>query len=92
MKTPPPQPTSDRYKIVLSRNDLGQMLDGLRCRAEAWCNTADYLETGRSSDSFFICEECSDSEEARSIARDYERIIAEIESQIAKQDARIQRG
>jgi hypothetical protein len=66
------------FQFQLEANDLGQVLDGLRCRAEAWRDTASYLETGEAPEGFFLPEECRDAEEARSIAADYERIIGEI--------------
>lgn len=72
-------------QIVLDQNDLGQLLDGLRIRAEAWSKTADYLESGFNADDAFICEECSDSHEARRIAQHYERIISGIERQVENQ-------
>jgi len=75
----------DRIQIVLNRHDLGQLLDGLRNRAEVWGKTANYLETGINPDDFFICEECNDPHEARCIAQHYENIITEIENQIKKQ-------
>jgi len=34
------------YRIELSSSDLGQLLDGLTERAEAWENTAHYHRTG----------------------------------------------
>lgn len=73
------------FTLTLSADDIGQLLDGLRLRAEAWIKTADYLESGFAPDDAFICEECSDPREARCIARHYERIIAEIEMQIERQ-------
>jgi len=79
----------DTFQIILKRRDLGQLLDGLRIRAEAWEKTADYLESGFSPDDYFICEECSDSHEARCIARHYETIIGAIEDQVKKQGGRM---
>ena len=79
----------DTFQIILKRRDLGQLLDGLRIRAEAWEKTADYLESGFSPDDYFICEECSDSHEARCIARHYEPIIGAIEDQVKKQGGRM---
>ena len=81
-------PMKATFQIVLKRRDLGQLLDGLRIRAEAWGKTADYLEFGFGPDDSFICEECSDTYEARCIARHYETIIAEIEAQAKKQGGR----
>jgi len=70
------------YTIRLGENDLGQLLDGLRCRAEAWHGTAKYFETGSTPHEDFLIEDCNDAEEARKIAADYDRLIAEIEDQI----------
>ncbi len=70
------------HTLRLDSNDIGQILDGLRCRADSWRETAAYLETGHASRDDFIAEECSDPDEARSIADHYERIIRSIESQL----------
>ena len=75
------------YTIRIESNDLGQLLDGLRCRSEAWHGTADYLESGHTPREDFVVEDCSDSEEAAAIAADYDRIIASIESQMRAQRA-----
>jgi hypothetical protein len=69
------------YTIRLQENDLGQALDGLCARAEAWHKTAEYLETGVAPDKFFVCEECGDADEAREIAEHYDRIINTIRQQ-----------
>lgn len=74
-----------QFRIVLDSLDLGQLLDGLRLRAESWRKTAEYLESGDVGDEAFICEECSDSNEAIRIAEHYERITASIEKQIDEQ-------
>ena len=73
------------FRITIDSFDLGQLLDGLRIRAEAWHNTAEYLETGESSVEFFVCEECSDAEEATKIADQYDKIISLIQRQIEEQ-------
>jgi hypothetical protein len=65
--------------------DLGQVLDGLRCRRQSWANTAIYLHDKYFPDDSFICEECSDANEAQRIADMYQRIITTIEDQIAEQ-------
>lgn len=75
----------DQIQVTLNQHDLGQILDGLRSRAEAWSKTADYLESGSNTDDTFICEECNDFHEARRIAEHYERIISEIERQMKAQ-------
>ncbi len=77
--------TAKILQIVLATNDLGQLLDGLRIRAESWAKTSDYLESGFSADDSFVCEECSDPHEARRIAQHYEKIITNIEAQVEKQ-------
>jgi hypothetical protein len=73
------------FRITIDSLDLGQLLDGLRVRAEAWRNTAKYLETGELPDEFFICEECRDAEEATTIADHYDKIISLIQRQIEEQ-------
>lgn len=70
------------HTLKLDSNDIGQIIDGLHCRANSWRETADYLESGEASRIDFIAEECSDADEAQSIAGTYERIIQEIETQI----------
>jgi hypothetical protein len=73
------------FRITIDGFDLGQILDGLRVRAEAWRNTAEYFETGLVPDDSFICEECRDADEATTIANHYDRIIALIEGQVQEQ-------
>jgi len=73
------------FQIDLDSNDLGQLLDGLRVRADAWRKTAEYLEQGHVAGDSFVCEECSDSQEAKSITLHYEKIISRIEQQVQKQ-------
>lgn len=73
------------FRITIDGFDLGQLLDGLRVRAESWHNTAKYLKTGESPDEFFVCEECRDAEEATAIADHYDKIIALIERQMEEQ-------
>jgi hypothetical protein len=72
-------------QISLGQHDLGQLLDGLRIRADAWGKTADYLKSGFNPNDSFICEECSDPHEARGISQHYQRIITNIERQVEKQ-------
>ncbi|MCB0221945.1 MAG: hypothetical protein KDH09_19765 [Chrysiogenetes bacterium] len=63
----------DSVTITLSRNDLGQILDGLECRCDTWRATARYL-MGEDIGAQAI-EECSDAAEASAIAATYERIM-----------------
>jgi hypothetical protein len=74
------------FSIQLESNDLGQLLDGLRHRLEAWAETATYLESGYTERDGFIVEECRDADEARVIAAYYERIIATIQRQMNEQE------
>ena len=67
------------YRIELGDLDLGQLLDGLEARAEAWEKTAYYHRTGQSP-SDFIVEESNDAHEA-GIANHYRSIIAKIRKQ-----------
>jgi hypothetical protein len=69
--------------IRLGEDDLGQIIDGLRVRAESWRATERYLETGYAQN---IIEECNDAAEARSIAEHYERIIESVVKQHAEQE------
>lgn len=64
----------DDFIIRLNGFDLGQLLDGLEVRADAWRLTAEYMESGKAPEGFMI-EECNDAEEARKIAGYYERIL-----------------
>lgn len=70
------------HTLKLDSYDIGQIIDGLRCRADSWRETADYLESGHTSRDDFVAEECSDADEAKSIASHYERIIRELETQL----------
>jgi len=68
------------YRIQINAHDLGQLLDGLEARAEAWEKTAEYHRTGQSPLDFIV-EESNGADEADSIASHYRSIIAEIRQQ-----------
>lgn len=72
------------FTIMFDSIDLGRLLDGLRIRAEAWRRTAEFIVSGYAQDDF-ICEECSDTDEAVRIAEHYEKLVARIERQIDDQ-------
>jgi hypothetical protein len=72
------------YRIELVALDLGQLLDGLEARADAWEKTAHYHRTGESPPGFIV-EECSDAAEANRIASHYRSIIAKIQKQQEEQ-------
>ena len=68
--------------ITLTQNEIGQVLDGLEVRADAWEKTAAYLRSdGVPEDADFVIEECSDAAEAGAIASDYRSIIEKIQTQ-----------
>lgn len=73
------------FQIALESLDLGQILDGLRAREEAWRRTATFFRNNFFPDDAFVCEECSDPEEGHKIANHYKKIIAELEQQIEQQ-------
>lgn len=72
------------YRIELDSVDLGQLLDGLDARTEAWEKTAHCYRTGESPPDFIV-EECRDAEEADAIAAHYRSIIGKIQGQQAQQ-------
>lgn len=75
---------SKTYVFRLDDHGVGQLLDGLEARAEAWTKTADYHRTGESPPDFII-EECNDADEANRIAMHYRSIIAKIQKQQEEQ-------
>ena len=79
-------PPLAEYIIRLNAFDLGQLLDGLEARAQAWRNTATYLTTGEAPTEDFVAEECTDAEEAQKLAEHYERIISLVLEQQTQQD------
>jgi hypothetical protein len=74
-----------KLTIVLQSLDLGQLVEGLQAREEAWRKTADFMESGYTADDSFVCEECTDADEATRIADYYGRIIRSIEEQVSRQ-------
>ena len=70
--------------LMLPRNFVGQMLDGLCCREQSYRDTAEYLEHGVTPDpgSTFIIEEVKDAEEARTLAGFYREVIEEVDGQL----------
>lgn len=73
------------FVLKLNSVHVGQMLDGLRIRAESWRNTEIYMRNGYHPDESFVCEECTSEYEAEQIAELYESIISTIEQQVAEQ-------
>lgn len=78
---------SDEFVTLnLPKLFVGQILDGLRIRAESWEQTKIYLSDGVivDPDEPYI-EECDDEAEARQIETFYREIIKEIETQLDAQ-------
>ena len=78
-------PLDKEYIIRLNGFDIGQLLDGLEVRANAWRHTAEYLETGTLPNADFVMEECDDAREAVQLAEHYDRIIRSIVKQMTDQ-------
>jgi hypothetical protein len=60
---------------------VGQILDALEVRREAWEKTSAWFR-GELNDPFFSIEECSDAEEADGIAAYYREIENELMEQL----------
>ena len=65
-----------KIMVVLDDNDWGQILDGLRCRAETYEETARYHEKGHAESEI---AEVRDENEARKLADLYRNIIGKID-------------
>jgi len=65
--------------IAMDDNDLGQIIDGLTCRAGQYELTAQYHETGFADGDIL---EARDAEEARNIANHYREIIWKVREQL----------
>ncbi len=72
--------------LKLPKVFVGQILDGLRIRAESWERTKIYFSDGVivDPDDPYI-EECNDEVEARQIESYYKEIVKEIETQLEAQ-------
>ena len=80
------------FVLKLNSVHVGQLLDGLRIRAESWRNTEVYMREGYQPDESISLEECSSEHEAEQIAELYESIISAIEQQVAEQLGRSGNG
>ena len=70
-----------KIMVVLDDNDWGQILDGLRCRAETYEETARYHEKGHAESEI---AEVRDANEARELADLYRNIIGNIERMLVR--------
>ena len=66
--------------IQVSADDAGWAMDAMRCRADAYERTAEYLKEGDFDDAPFEIEEVNDEAEARSIAKSYREVIKRFEA------------
>ena len=72
------------FRIALSEVDLGQIIDGLEVRVDAWESAAEYHRTGKPP-SGVVVEQCDNAEEAAANAVHYRSIIAAIMRQREEQ-------
>lgn len=68
--------------IRLSRNEAGQVLDGLEVLLDQWIATAVWHETGTPPDDDTPIRECSGAREANVIAETYRSIYDKIYAQL----------
>ena len=66
-----------KKSVSLDECEWGQILDGLKCRAELYEETVRYYESGYAEEEI---AEVRDADEARALARIYRRIIRKIEA------------
>lgn len=72
--------STSKVQILLDESMVGQILDALEVRREAWEKTSAYFR-GTLNDPFFSIEECTDAEEADQIAAYYIEIECELREQ-----------
>jgi hypothetical protein len=71
---------SDEFNLKLSCDDIGQIIDAICVRRDAWRYTQRYLEDGYEEQDRII-EECKDPDEACKIVGHYDDILKNIKSQ-----------
>lgn len=67
--------------LLLDTMDLGQTLDALDTRAEAYERTAEYLDGADAGGLGFVIEEVNDAAEARSIAEHFRHVQTVLQAQ-----------
>ncbi|MCW1922409.1 hypothetical protein OKA05_07575 [Luteolibacter arcticus] len=72
--------SASKVQILLDESMVGQILDALEVRREAWEKTSAYFR-GELNDPFFSIEECTDADEADQIAAYYLEIECELRKQ-----------
>ena len=69
-----------KHAVQLNEMEWGQVLEGLRCRAELYEETVRYYESGYAES---LIAEVRDEAEAKALATLYREIIAKIEKGLA---------
>ncbi len=69
-----------KISVTLQKTEWGQILDGLKCRAETYEETVRYYESGYAENEI---ADVRDAREAQYLARTYRRIILKIEKGLA---------
>jgi hypothetical protein len=70
----------NNIQLTLTDAEVGQLLDGLSVREDAWRQTA-MLMRGEMPDDPSVCEDCNGVEEAEAIYGDYSELTAKIQRQ-----------
>ena len=68
--------------IKLTSNEIGQILDALESRCEAYRKTAEYFR-GENDGGDFLIEDVTDEEEAENLYEMYRGLIEKIRGQLA---------
>ena len=76
--------SAPKVSLLLDSMMIGQILDALEVRREAWEKTSAWFR-GELDDPFFSIEECRDAEEADGIAAYYREIEKELIEQLDRQ-------
>jgi len=76
--------SAPKVSLLLDSMMIGQILDALEVRREAWEKTSAWFR-GELDDPFFSIEECRDAEEAEGIAAYYREIENELIEQLDRQ-------
>lgn len=71
----------EKVSVTLSRNEFGQILDGIEVLIEQWVATEQYLATGLVSD--IGIRDATDPDEAASLADFYRDIASRIRAQLS---------
>jgi hypothetical protein len=78
----PERAIDEELTLRISRNDLGQIIDGVDVLIEQWDATAEFLETGIAPEDVCI-REASSVRECRAIADRYRSIRRRLRAQVS---------